>query len=329
MLDTIAHRTLTSVDPIDTYLSTNPDCAIVQDILGTLDSGEIRARVRELDAEAAEIFFFRASVGALFGIRRRDGSRVALKVHKLFRDELFLDDLQVVQGALAEAGFPAPRPLGRRGFVTWEEWRDAGSFRDAHETPVRRVLAQTLARLVTLATATGVRPRRPKPMLAGGLWPVPHNALFDFETTAEGAEWIDEIASAAAAVRDAEPGREVVGHTDWSVKHLRFDDELHPTVVYDWDSLDTQSEPVIVGSSAANFVYTEEVEVESLWPSIDEVRAFIAEYEEARGVPFSAGERRSAHGAAVYLGAYAARCGWAYARNADREQLESLANALL
>ncbi|HEX3805552.1 MAG TPA: hypothetical protein VHV52_02125 [Gaiellaceae bacterium] len=317
------------MDAVDTYLSTYPGSPIVLDVLGTLDGDEIRARVRELDPGAVEIFSFAASVGALFGIRRDDGSRVAMKIHKLFRDERFLDDLQTVQRALVDRGFPAPRPLGRQGYVTWEAWQDQGVFVDAHDPRVRRVLARTLARLVELATATGVRPRRPLELLPGGLWPVPHNALFDFGASHEGAEWIDEIARNAAAARDAVPGREVVGHTDWAVKHLRFDAELHPTVVYDWDSLDTQSESRIVGSAAASFVYTEELEVESLWPSVEESLAFIAEYEEARGKPFTDAERSAVHGAAVYLGAYVARCHWAHVRQVNRGVLEELASALL
>ena len=316
------------VDAVDTYLSTNPGSPIVLDVLGTLDPDAIRAQVHELDASAEEIFAFQASVGALFGVRRRDGSRVAMKVHKLFRDERFLDDVQAVQAALVDAGIPAPRPLGRRGFVTWEEWCDTGVFRDAHEPQVRRVLAATLARLIETATAVGVRPRRPLRMLPGGLWPVPHNALFDFDASVDGAEWIDEVARAAAAEREGGAGAQVVGHTDWAVKHLRFDEQLRPTVIYDWDSLDTQPETTLVGGAAASFVYTEEVDVDMLWPSIPEVRAFVDDYEEARGTPFSAAERRAVFGAAVYLGAYVARCQWAHVRSYDRAALETFVTLL-
>ena len=316
------------VDAVDTYLSTYPDSPIVLDVLGTLDSDAIRAEVGKLDASAEEIFAFQASVGALFGVRRRDGSRVAMKVHKLFRNERFLDDVQIVQAALVDAGLPAPRPLGRRGFVTWEEWRDSGVFRDAHEPEVRRVLAVTLARLVQVATAVGVQPRRPLRMLPGGLWPAPHNALFDFEASVDGAEWIDEVARAAAAEREGGAGAPVVGHTDWAVKHLRFDEQLRPTAIYDWDSLDTQPETTLVGGAAATFVYTEEVDVASLWPSIPEVRAFVDEYEEERGTPFSEAQRRAVFGAAVYVAAYVARCQWAHMRTYDRAALESFTTLL-
>jgi len=318
------------VDPVDTYLSTYPESPVILDVLGTLDGDEVRARAFELDPEAVRIFFFGASVGALFGLERRDGSRVAMKIHKLFQDEAYFDDVQRLQQALADAGFPAPRPLGRRGLVTWEQWLDGGAFRDAHEPVVRRAMAEALARFVALAGETAIRPSRPFfPGPEDALWPKPHNALFDFEATADGAEWIDEIARRAKPERDVAAGHDVVGHTDWSAKHLRFDAELRPTAVYDWDSVDTQAETSIVGTAAASFTYTEEIEVASKFPSPAEALAFVAEYEAARGGPFTTAERGAVHGAAVYLAAYATRCGWAYARNADRPYLEGFAGSLL
>jgi hypothetical protein len=320
------------VDGVDKLLRRYPDSPVIQDVLGTLDAGEIRERVRKLDPELDEIFFFAASVGALFGVSRRDGSRVAIKVHKRYEDDGYFTAMQQVQSALADAGFPAPRPLGRRGQATLEEWLDEGVFRDAHEPEVRRAMARELVRFHRLATAPGIRPRRPFFPLGGeALWPVPHNALFDFEATVAGAEWIDEIARAAKSVRDVGAGDEVVGHTDWSAKHIRFDADLQAVVVYDWDSLDTQPEPLLVGNAAGSFTYTEELEHEVFpWPEAQESLAFIADYEAARGEPFNGEERRAAHGACVYLRAYAARCGHAFGSDVRRESgLTEFAEALL
>ena len=320
------------MDGVDKLLRRYPDSPVIQDLLGTLDATEIRARVRELEPETAEIFFFRASVGALFGVLRRDGSRVAIKVHKRYEDDAYFTAMQQLQSALAAAGFPAPRPLGRRGQATFEEWLDDGVFRDAHEPEVRRAMARELVRLHRLATDSGIRPRRPFfPLGDEALWPTPHNALFDFEATVEGAEWIDEIARPAKRARDASTGVEVVGHTDWSAKHIRFDADLRPLAIYDWDSLDTQPEPVLVGNAAGSFTYTEELDHDVFpWPDADESLAFIADYEVARGTPFDAEERRAAHGACVYLRAYAARCGHAFGNDVRRESgLAEFAEALL
>jgi phosphotransferase family enzyme len=310
------------------FLRRYPDNPVVKDVLGTLDAEEIRARVLELEHETAEIFRFEASVGALFGVRLRDGSRVAVKVHKLFADEAYLADVHALQTRLADAGFPAPRPLRRVGSATVDAWLDDGSFRDAHEPAVRRAMARELVRFHRLATATGLRPRRAFLRPEGALWPKPHNALFDFEATAAGAEWIDEIGAAARRVADRPIGAEVVGHTDWSAKHLRFDAQLRATALYDWDSVTTGREPELVGTAAGSFTYTEELDVD-VWPSAAESRAFLAEYEEARGTPFTGDEQAVAQAACVYLRAYAARCHHAFGGDARETGLVEVADSLL
>ena len=319
------------MDGIDTQLRRYPDSPIVLDVMGTVDPAVIRARVWAADPEAEEVFYFTASVGALFGVRRRDGSRVAIKFHKLVDDGAYLEAMHRVQSALADAGYPAPRPLGRVGNVTLEAWRDEGEFRDAHDPEVRRALARELVRFHGLASGFGVRPRRPFfPLGAEALWPVPHNALFDFEATNEGAEWIDEIARPAKRLSETCDGPEVVGHTDWSAKHMRFDKHLQLTALYDWDSLDTQPEPLLVGTAAGSFTYTEELEHEVFpWPSVEESLSFLDEYESARGTRFSQAERRAAEGACLYLRAYAARCGHAVGDDVRHASLAELADAVL
>lgn len=316
------------MDAIDAYLRRYPDSPIVLDVLGTLDAGEIRARVHELDPHVEEVFFFAASVGVLFGVLRADGSRLAMKIHKLFTDGAYLEQVQRLQTALAAAGFPAPRPLGRRDPVVWEEWIDEGAFRDGHEPEVRAAMARELARFHAVATATGLRPRRPFLRPPEALWPKPHNVLFDFDATAAGAEWIDEIGRAARRVHAV--GSEAVGHTDWSAKHLRFDDALQVTALYDWDSVTTDLEPVLVGTAAGSFTYTEELEHPiDVWPAADESLSFIEEYEEERGKRFTRAERHTALAACVYLRAYAARCHHAYAGDARGSGLAEFAGALL
>jgi hypothetical protein len=48
-------------DGVDKLLRRYPESPIIEDLLGTLDAGEIRAHVHELEPETAEIFFFTAS----------------------------------------------------------------------------------------------------------------------------------------------------------------------------------------------------------------------------------------------------------------------------
>ena len=175
-----------------------PEAPIERSIFGTDDPERIWGQVLEVCPDAVDCFAFEVSVGALFGLRLRDGSRVALKIQR-DRDTGSLEAVQRVQAHLLARGFPCPEPLGVRGTATVERWADEGSYRDAHDPPVRRVLARYLARLCSLTR--GLRPLAGlEPFFPRGdapLWPVPHNVLFDFDATAAGAEWIDEIASAA------------------------------------------------------------------------------------------------------------------------------------
>jgi Phosphotransferase enzyme family len=305
-----------------------PGARVERSIFGTDDADEIWRQVRDVCPDAVECFAFHVSVGALFGLRLVDGSRIALKIHR-DRAADSLEAVQRVQAHLYEEGFPCPQPLGVRGRATLERWCDEGVYRDAHDPAVRRVIAQYLVRLFRLnrplQPAAGLDPFFPQ--MRERLWPTPHNVLFDFEATTEGAEWIDEIAHAAKRLRDAHERELVIGHGDWTVKHLRFNG-LDPTVVYDWDSLATNYETSFVGSSAATFTYTEHLPV-VLWPNVSEARAFLQEYEQERDRPFSPEERRTARAAAVYSRAYAARCTHAVGKNATRMWLEEYADAFL
>jgi hypothetical protein len=297
-----------------------PGAVLERAIFGTDDPNEIWARVLEACPNAVGCFAFEVSVGARFGLLLRSGEKVALKIHAGREDQTRLQAVQRIQEHLWRRGFPCPRPLGVKDRATLEEWRDEGVYRDAHEPDVRRVVAQHLARLfritAELQPVAGLEPFFPPP--GGPLWPKPHNALFDFEATAGGAEWIEDLARAARRARDSRAGELAIGHGDWSVKHFRFDG-LRPTVIYDWDSLGADVEAVCVGGAAASFTYTEHLPV-AVWPTVAEARAFIDDYVEARGTPFAPEERRAGEAAAVYSRAYSARC--AHAVGADVAPLE-------
>ena len=258
---------------------------------------------------------FSAGVGCVFGARLRDGRRVVLKLHGPRTSVGYLDAAQAVQRHLASGGFPAPEPLAGPapfglGTATAETLLDAGASADAHEPPVRRALAAGLADLVA----------RCRPLVAldalrdhamtvpdGALWPTPHEPRFDFAATSAGAEWVDEAAAAARAVRDAGPGDWVVGHIDWRVEHVRLaGGEIR--AVYDWDSVRIEREPALVGAVAHAFTADWSQEEWRHLPTLEEALAFVADYEAARGAPFSRAERRVIRAALLYTMAYTARC---------------------
>ena len=271
------------------------------------DEDPVRAIVAFLDEEPAETLFVEASVGVVAGFRLEDGRGVVVKVHQPNVSAAYLQSVHTVQGALADAGFPAPRPLGRprplaRGYATVEELLDRGDRRDGHDAAVRGAMARALARLIELAPDVagidgGILER------TAALWPQPHSPLFDFEATRDGTEWIDEYAERS---RSQPVGDVVLGHGDWSVKHFRFlGDEI--TAVYDWDSLIRTDEPRVVGQAAATHTATWYIPTTVL-ATPDEARAFVAEYEEARGRRFAPDERARIAAAATYNVAYGARC---------------------
>jgi hypothetical protein len=308
-----------------------PEAKVERSIFGTDDPDAIWRLVLEACPGAKECFAFRVSIGAMFGIELSDGSRIALKLHTAAYPTSYLVAAQRVQEHLWRRGFPCPRPLGVRGRATIEEWREGGVYRDGHEPEVRRGLAAGLARMIVLTEELNPAPHLERgfsfPPPGGQLWPKPHNVLFDFEATSTGAQWIDDLAIAARRIRDEPVGCDVVAHGDWVANHVRFEGR-EPRVAYDWDSLETDREPNLVGCAAATFTYNEHLPVE-LQPTADETRAFIADYEVARGRPLTGDERRATDGAAVYARAYAARCGHAIGGDVDRSSVEAYAEALL
>jgi hypothetical protein len=305
-------------------IEVEPGDLVVESIFGTTDPGEIWAEVTTMCPEAVDCFLFEASVGALLGLVVRGGDRVALKVRRRATAER-LAAVQLVQEHLWRYGFPCPRPLGVRGRGTLEEWREDGERRDAHEPEARRALAQLFLRLVTLTRAVRPTVDLPPffPRADGPLWPEPHNVLFDFETTATGAEWIDEIAAAAKALRDQGGGDVVVAHLDWTAKHIRWAG-IKAKVVYDWDSLSIGYEAVFVGEAAAHFTY----DIGPL-PSVDETLQFVADYERSRSSAFTRAEQATAAAAAVYARAYTTRCTHALDGDTAALSLPEYASALL
>lgn len=294
---------------------------VEQIVFETTDSDKIAAILddfcqRELSSPVAEFLFFESSQGAVCGIELADGRRIVLKVHQCSRSLDFLHAVVQVQYYLIHNGYPCTRPLlGPRpianGTAIVEALVDEGVYRDAHEPAIRRSMAEMLAWLVKLTwtpeTIPGLQPSALDLRLPVGVtWPTPHSKLFDFEATTAGAEWIDAIAQKTQAIKLQGAGQLVLGHTDWSVKHLRYVDE-RVRVIYDWDSLALDKEPVIVGHAASSFTYTEFFDIQR-FPSDVESQAFIAEYEVARGKPFTTEERKTLNAAVIGGLAYGARC---------------------
>ncbi|WP_037497465.1 phosphotransferase [Solirubrobacter soli] len=256
--------------------------------------------------------FSASSVGSVHGVRLQDGRRVVVKVYRSDVDVVHLAAVGRVQARLADSGFPAPRPLLAptplaNGVAVVETLVDRGRWADAHVPAVRRAVAGGLAALLEHA-------RREPGLVAWReayeqLWRSPHDRRFDFAGTAHGAEWIDELASAARRRLDeCADGPVVVGHGDWRVEHLRFADGAL-SAVYDWDSLAVAPAPVFAGAAAHQFTADWSIEGHACAPTFEESMAFLSDFEAARGTPFSDRERQLAYAAFVAALAYSERCG--------------------
>jgi Ser/Thr protein kinase RdoA (MazF antagonist) len=273
-------------------------------ILGGVDAGAIEAELERLGT--VRCFFFEVSVGALFGIELGDGMLMALKLHQEHVGKAELSAVQSVQAHLAAHGFPCPQPLLAptpflSRLATGEEWCDDGEYMLPDEGR-RRAFAALLARQIELCSELSAADALTWIPSHQPLWPRPHNALFDFEATSAGAEWIDEIARTARAGDRAGPM--VLAHQDWTFRHVRWRDGK-PTVIYDWDAVSCDNESISLGAAAAMHTYPPG-EVRGWKPSVADALSFLDAYEDVR--PLDAPTRRAAEAHTVYSVAYSSRC---------------------
>ena len=274
--------------------------------------------VRALGSHAAEALFYQSSVAAVAGLVLHDDRRVVVKSHQPDEAAPLLDELVRLQAHLAASVRLAPRPLAgplphANGFATIEEHDTRGAAADAREPAVRRAIASSLHEGVRLLEPFAAGSRLPPHLLGvragAALWPRPHSRLFDFDTTRPGAEEIDALA-ATARQRLRSAGRLVLGHGDWRSEHLRFE-AGRVVLAYDWQSICRTEEAALVGFTAHAFCADWSRNDPRQAPTLEEARAFVADYEQARGAPFDGEERTLCGAAFAYSVAYTARCGHA------------------
>lgn len=313
--------TATLEDAIRREHATWDDPVVDRAVLGTTDPAAIAALFEgfceeALGAKIAGARFYRVSVACVAGLDLSDGRAVVVKAQRGARSEAYLAACVAFRGLLADEGFPCPRPLSppRRVGPAWmmaEEHMLAGTPADAHEPRVRRAITDALARLASLSA------RFPHPEVFGRAWftglpegrvfPRPHSPFFDFERTSEGAAWIEGLAAEARSRRPAAEGQRAIGHFDFRVEHLRFEGD-RVVASYDWDSLHHELVPVMIGSLAPHFTADWQRDDVVRAPSIDEMRAFVADFEASSGHAFSKAERATLSAACVFAMAYTARC---------------------
>jgi hypothetical protein len=303
---------------------------VEEQVFGSVRPGDIARAFHQFAAEhlgapIARARFYHVSVGCVAGIELADGRAVVIKAQSARRNPKVVEACRLVMHHLRERGFPCPTPIGRvvsdaRTILAAEALVERGTKGDGGESAIRRAIAVSLARLVE--TARGFVDTD----AFGAAWfssvpddhvfPRPHSPLFDFEGTRDGAAWIERFAREARADRRRAAGERVVGHFDWRVEHLRFAGG-EVVASYDWDSLHAELETVLVGAAAHGFTADFSDEPRARFPTIDEARSFVEDYEAARGRRFMPAELATVARSWLYSTAYTARC--AHARCPHRE----------
>jgi hypothetical protein len=293
--------------------------AVERAIFGTGEPQAVAHLIEEWVTAAcgpiAEAVFYRPGVGIVAGLRLVSGAEVVIKVHRWNASADRLRAMQMVQARIAAHDKRAPRPLAGpqalgRGLATVEELR-RGESGDRSDRALRQEMAHVLHRFIRLAAPlVGQVDVGPALMLrppGAPLWFEPHDVRFDFAATAEGAQWIDELATAARHRIDQCDDEMVIGHFDWRIQNLGFTGS-QIVAIYDWDSVALASEAMVVGNTAAQFTADWSSDDPDPLPSVDEMRAFVTDYEQARGKPFDGAERQALDAANLFMCAYGARC---------------------
>ena len=262
------------------------------------------------------------SVGCVGLVVLADGREAAIKVHQPDRSTAFLVDVQTVQRTVVEAGVAAPLPL-----VPPAPIRPGGPLATADSFVADPGLtdgrAPGAARAAAIALAVATRATRHLPSTtiaahpmhtpAGQLYPTPHSPVFDFEATADGAEWIDDHARAAREVLDVPGagGPPVLIHQDWCSRNVRVVDGV-VVAAYDWDSVSRVPVARAAGHAAILWPCTGEQGMPD--PSTaEELDAFLDAFADGWG-QLTAADRHVAHASARYSLAYLARCEHAIGR---------------
>ena len=297
--------------------------------VGPTGEAQLDAFVRDnLGAKVTRVLFSHASVGRTHGLQLDDGQRVVLKVRPSVQGRGGLafgrDALQQVvriQRYLHERGYPAaeplvgPHPCGE-GLATIERYLDRGRVRDGQDPAVRAALAQELFKHTEL-----LQPFLERTTLShfavprDRLFPTPYDPASQPLHHGVEIEWVFRLAARARSIATSTLSRPVVAHQDLRVEHVRFEqDDIVAT--FDWDSVAVGPEVRLVGANAHGFSGDWSQEAIRRVPTHDAILRFVAEYEEARGSPFSLQEHRAVRAWAVYWIAYGA---WMFI---EREQTD-------
>jgi hypothetical protein len=276
-----------------------------------MGSGWVRAWCQQrLGAEPVQELFRSGHLSLVLGLRLADDRRVVIKARPAAKR---LAGCVAVQQALAQAGFPCPRPLAGPdqlgGLLVTAEELVAGGQQLGGQADAAWLFAGLLAELVRLAPPpSAVPPLGPSPPWVGwdrqgaGLWPEADDLDVDLNRH-QGPDWLDQTAARVRARLAGVRLAAVVGHGDWESQNIGWHGR-RAVVVHDWDSVVAQPEAAIAGQAAA------------VWPaaggpdqaaSVAQTEQFLTAYAQARGRGWTRIEREVAWAAGLWVRCFNAK----------------------
>jgi hypothetical protein len=318
-------------------MATYDDPAVQRVVLGVVEPAAIAASFvrwvqRYLGVPAVDCWLWAVSVGCVAGFDLADGSKVVVKAYAPDRVRAALLSMQDVQRAALRMGLPVPEPLtGPEPLGSSLATADAALLEGRH--PNLRNPSDGIAAATGFVEFTeGLRGvpdevaanRPPSERSVAALYPVPHSPLFDFDATAQGAEWIDELAHEAKAEMDRLDTEVLLAHMDWRGENLRVSADGDRIVgVYDCDAIRREREAVAVGEVAASHTIDWSDPLGPYFASGSECIEFARTIETARRRPFSNAEWSVIQAGIVYAWCYTSRCEHARAASGhDKPQFQ-------
>jgi hypothetical protein len=284
--------------------------AVHEAIHGTADHAVIERQLVQfvetaMGSSIREGIFHVASVGSVTGLVLNDDRRVVVKAYQRRWGHRLLGSVIEVQAMLADAGFACARPLTGplpfgRGWATIESMLDDPGQPVMFGPDEMQASARGLAAVIAVAPSSPGLRDNPLHQPFDGVYPSPHSPLFDFDATAEGAEWIDDLAAVSRPYLDR--GRRVVAHTDWAARNVRLS-ATGVRAIYDLDGLAVVPLPAALGQAAVTWRSTGEPG-DAAAPGVEEVEAWLGSYPD----PLSEAEKRETFAHVLFHLAYSSRC---------------------
>jgi Phosphotransferase enzyme family len=312
-------------------MATYDDPAVQRSVLGVVEPTVIAQSFvtwvqQHLRVAPLDCWLWAVSVGCVAGFDLADGSKAVVKAYAHDHTEASLLSMHAIQRAALRVGVPVPEPLaGPEPLGASLATADAALLDGRHpnlRNPADRVAAaKGFAEFIDALRGVPEKVAATRPISkrsVSGLYPVPHSPLFDFDATAKGAEWIDELAHEAKTRMDRLDADVVLTHMDWRGENLRVSEDGDRVVgIYDCDAIRREREAVAVGEAAATHTIDWSDPHGPYFASGSECIEFARTIEAVRGRPFSDAEWSVIRAGTVYAWSYTARCEHARAMAGD------------